>query len=210
MRELTLLVLVTLLKRSEAHLCLFFGNCDQNGRPASARSDIGGAAVQIDSEWIEAENSDTNQLFHFAKDAPAMTWFEADKYCLEKGGFLAEPLSSQENAFLKGQAYQYPNINWWTGLREAQQCKCASKDGRAGVEFDANIDYDTLTDESGDGYVKMKCPVSGNWELICISGTWVWSYSGIRMTFSDWNTQSGEPNGDTEHCATMWVKGDYR
>jgi hypothetical protein len=65
--------------------------------------------------------------------------YEADAYCSDKGGFLAEPVSSAENDFLKGQARQHPNTNWWTGLRESEDCKCSSNDARAAIQFEANI-----------------------------------------------------------------------
>ncbi len=57
--------------------------------------------------WIEPEGASNNQVYYVAKDAPAMNWFDADKYCLEKGGFLAEPLTSTENDFLKAQVSKY-------------------------------------------------------------------------------------------------------
>ena len=48
------------------------------------------------------DNLENNQAYYFANDAPAMNWYDADQYCADKGGFLAEPLTSQENDFLKG------------------------------------------------------------------------------------------------------------
>ena len=36
------------------------------------------------------------------------------------------------------------------------------------------------------------------------------SYSGIRISFTDWNMNSNEPNGDTEHCAVLWAKAGNR
>ena len=138
--------------------------------------------------------------------------YQADEYCINKGGHLAEPLSSEENDFLKNYAKKYPNVNWWIGLREAEDCKCRSNDARATVEFEANIDYNTLNGNGHgtNGYVKTKCPSIGNYEKTCANKVWLWSFSGIRLSFSDWNTQSGEPNGPNEHCVTMWLKGDYR
>jgi hypothetical protein len=196
-------------------LCIILGNCGQtqnNNNPFVVRSDDSGPnAVQVDSDWIEAEGSTSNQVFHFAKNAGAMSWYEADAYCFDKGGFLAEPVSSAENDFLKGQARQHPNTNWWTGLRGSEDCKCSSNDARAAIQFEANIDYDTVTDSSGNGYIKTKCPSTGTWEKTCSHKVWRWSYSGVRMTFSDWNTASGEPNGGNEHCVPLWLsRGEYR
>ena len=66
------------------------------------------------------------------------------------------------------------------GLREAEDCKCSSTDART-VSFDANIDYDTLTDRTKNGYVKTKCPSFGNYAQQCSGKVWIWSYSGIRF-----------------------------
>ena len=66
------------------------------------------------------------------------------------------------------------------GLREAEDCKCSSTDART-VSFDANIDYDTLTDRTKNGYVKTKCPSFGNYAQQCTGKVWIWSYSGIRF-----------------------------
>ena len=89
--------------------------------------------------------------------------YQADEYCINKGGHLAEPLTSQENNFIKSYAKKYPNVNWWIGLREAEDCKCRSNDARATVEFEANIDYNTLSGNGHgpNGYVKTKCPSIG-------------------------------------------------
>ena len=65
--------------------------------------------------------------------------YDADEYCINKGGHLAEPLTSEESNFLKNYAGKFPNVNWWLGLREAEDCKCRSTDARAAVEFEANI-----------------------------------------------------------------------
>ena len=74
-----------------------------------------------------------------------------------------------------------------------------------------SIDYETLTDTSANGYVKTVCPSIGSYEKICNGKTWIWAFSGKRIaSFNDWNSQSGEPNGNTEHCVALWLKGDYR
>ena len=44
-----------------------------------------------------------------------MNWYDADEYCANKGGFLAEPMTSEENNFLLGYAPSLGNVNWWTG-----------------------------------------------------------------------------------------------
>ncbi len=59
------------------------------------------------------------------------------------------------------------------------------------------------------GLVQTKCPTS-SYRKQCTGNIWRWIHSGTRLTFNDWNTQSGEPNGGTEHCVTMWLKGDFR
>ena len=61
------------------------------------------------------DNLENNQAYYFANDAPAMNWYDADQYCAGKGGFLAEPLTTQENDFLKGYSFQFSNTNWWIG-----------------------------------------------------------------------------------------------
>ena len=71
--------------------------------------------------------------------------YDADEYCINKGGHLAEPLTSEESNFLKNYAGKFPNVNWWLGLREAEDCKCRSTDARAAVEFEANIGNVQLT-----------------------------------------------------------------
>jgi hypothetical protein len=61
-------------------LCIFFGNCGQtqNNNPnGQGRSDNNAPnAVQVDSDWIEAEGSTSNQVFHFTKNSGAMSWYE--------------------------------------------------------------------------------------------------------------------------------------
>ena len=46
------------------------------------------------------------------------------RYCANLGGFLAEPQSLTEHAFLASQARRYPNVNWWIGLRGSEDCSC--------------------------------------------------------------------------------------
>ena len=81
---------------------------------------------------------------------------------------------------------------------------------RATIQFDANIDYETLTDSSNNGVVRTKCPKIGNYAKKCNNNIWLWSHSGIPLAFTDWNGGSQEPNGETEHCMAMWAQEDYR
>ena len=72
--------------------------------------------LQSADGWIEPQDDAShNQIYYFAKDAPAMNWYDADEYCANKGGFLAEPMTSEENNFLLGYAPSLGNVNWWTG-----------------------------------------------------------------------------------------------
>ena len=70
--------------------------------------------------------------------------------------------------------------NMSLGLREAEDCKCTSTDARssarATVSFDANIDYNSLTDRSKNGLVKTKCPSFGSYSKQCTGNVHIWSY----------------------------------
>ena len=182
-------------------LCLFI-DCNQNG---SGRSNDG--YIEIDQDWIQPENSDI--LYHFADQENAMNWYEANDYCLDKGGYLAEPQTNEENEFLKNHVKtNFDNTNWWIGAREGENCKCSSNDGRSNG-FDATIDYKTLTGQKGsNGFVQTKCP--RRYQKNCFGNIWLWSLSGTKLEFQDWNGQSGEPNGETEHCSALWLKGDFK
>lgn len=214
--HLVLFVLATLVSNSKAiDLCIFFGTCGNNN-PNNARSDNNLPIPDVnnlDSEWIEPSDSglrSNNQIYYFANNANAMNWYDADQYCIDKGGFLAEPMTSQENDFLKGYAKKYSDINWWTGLREAENCRCQATDART-VEFDANIDYDSLTRRTANGFVKTKCPSIGNYAKNCDGKVWIWSFSAIRASsFTDWNSDTDEPNGDGEHCTALWARKGNR
>ena len=151
---------------------------------------------------------DSDQLFHFAHQVSAMNWYDADEYCLDQGGFLAEPVSLQDNEFLKRYARNFPNVNWWTALREGEDCQCVGRDAR--TTFDANIDYQTLSDPTnGNGFVRATCPRS--FEKICTSqSVWFWSHGGVKMQFNDWNGGTNEPNGQTEHCMSLQEDEGYR
>ena len=52
-----------------------------------------------------------------------MNWYDADEYCANKGGFLAEPMTSEENNFLLGYAPTLGNVNWWTGNLPSVQAR---------------------------------------------------------------------------------------
>merc|ERR1711971_595941 len=202
----------TIFKTEAIDLCIFLNNCppgspfhNTNGGNAQGKDDNIPLVIESSDGWIEPQDDAShNQIYYFAKDAPAMNWYDADEYCANKGGFLAEPMTSEENNFLLGYAPSLGNVNWWTGLREAEDCKCSSTDART-VSFDANIDYDTLTDRTKNGYVKTKCPSFGNYAQQCTGKVWIWSFSGIRLgSFTDWH--GDEPNGSNEHCTVLWAK----
>ena len=89
-------------------------------KPSDCSSDremfISNFSFQSADGWIEPQDDAShNQIYYFAKDAPAMNWYDADEYCANKGGFLAEPMTSEENNFLLGYAPSLGNVNWWTG-----------------------------------------------------------------------------------------------
>lgn len=209
--SLCFLVLFSWLSQA-AHgidLCIFFNTCNQATNNDNARSDSGPPATVVDGDWVEAVGSNNGQVYHFAHNSANVNWYDADEYCSRKGGFLAEPLSEVENNFIKGQAGKYPNINWWIGLRETEDCKCRATDARA-AEFEASLDYNTLGDRSANGYVKTRCPSVGTYQKVCTGKLWRWGYSAVRLLYSDWNRDTGEPNGDQEHCVSLWVKAGYK
>ena len=49
-------------------------------------------------------------MYHFATNAVEMSWYEADQYCLDLDAHLAEPISADENNFLKNQGGS--QVNW--------------------------------------------------------------------------------------------------
>ena len=62
-------------------LCIFLGTC--GGKSDIGRQFSGGDAIssQIDGdEWIEEEGSSTNQIYHFATNANAMSWYSPQFY----------------------------------------------------------------------------------------------------------------------------------
>ena len=82
-----------------------------------------------------------------------MTWHEAEQYCDRKGGYLAEPATSQEHDFLRGQAGGLGNTNWWLGMREAEDCQCT----RGRTTSAALVDQDDLRNSRNIGYVRTIC-----------------------------------------------------
>ena len=82
--------------------CLFV-DCDDKGRSNDG-------FIEVDQDWIQPENSE-EILYHFPNEVNAMNWYEANDYCLDKGGYLAEPHNSEESGFLKNYASKFPNIN---------------------------------------------------------------------------------------------------
>ena len=87
-------------------LCIFFGTCNNNNNRNiqnnnfNARSDPGPEFVQVDATWIEPKNSGGNALYHFGTGLGNTDWYSADAYCSERGGYLAEPASTEENNFI--------------------------------------------------------------------------------------------------------------
>merc|ERR1712170_80785 len=55
--------------------------------------------------------------FHFASEAPSMTWFDALVYCNEmnENAFLAEILEEETQLVLAALAAELPIANWWLG-----------------------------------------------------------------------------------------------
>ncbi|TRY68397.1 hypothetical protein TCAL_14261 [Tigriopus californicus] len=193
-------------------LCILFNTCRdkrpgrnffQQSNPVDRSGETG--ALIIDTDWIESEAIKNDQLYHFASNAGPMDWFQASRYCESKGGFLAEPITTEEHQFLRGQARQYPNVIWWIGLREAQNCRCQPP-SRTSNPFIAKLDQSSLLDPNG-GYVKSRC-VDG-FNLICSGVSWKWASSGTNVGATQWNPSTNEPNSNLEHCVTLWARENY-
>ena len=90
--------------------------------------------LQKQKPWIFS-TVDDRKVYHFPKDVKSMNWYEADNYCGEQGAFLAEPLSRSESDFLRDQANQLPETNWWIGLRQFERCQCTSLEGQTIASF---------------------------------------------------------------------------
>ena len=54
-------------------LCLFI-QCNPQNENGSGRSDSGPTVIQIDQDWIQPENSQNDQLYHFGNNANSMNW----------------------------------------------------------------------------------------------------------------------------------------
>ena len=192
------------------NLCLLFGTCareeriNKNSRNGNSGEILG---TFVDTNWIEP-NSDygLDSLYHFGHSATSMNWYEADLYCKKMDGYLVEPKTPAEHKFLKLQAMEFErNVNWWIGLREADSCQCAKNS----ESYVASLDEGSLRDPL-QSKLAVSAICSPDYSLLCFGTKWVWSYSGDSMQKSAlWNKPTGEPNGITEHCVVMWLKGDY-
>ena len=109
-----LLVLMCLNNTLAIDLCIFFGNCPNNNNNNNrnpnnnfnfnARSDPGPEFVNVDADWIEPRNWGSGVLYHFGSSLGPTDWYAADAYCSEKGGYLAEPSSEEEQSFIVAKA----------------------------------------------------------------------------------------------------------
>ena len=209
-------ILTNLSKTTAINPCIFRGNCDigkfigglatlGDTKNDNARNDPGEAPVVVSGNWIESASLNTNQIYLFPQDAPTMNWYDAEKYCEDKGAFLAEPFDEAEQNFLRDQANRLPKTNWWLGLREFEKCDCVSV-GRSSSTIEAFVDRTSLLQPTNNGLGLTTCP--SDFEKKCNGREWRWGFSGQKVTYSYWNTKTGEPNGNQEHCVTMWFKSD--
>ena len=165
---------------------------------------IGEAPVYVDEKWIKSSALDNGQIYLFAQDVDTMTWYEADDYCGKHGAFLAEPYSIEESDFLRDQANRLPNTNWWIGLRQFEKCKCTSL-GRSRKSIIAFAKPDSLQWQINNGLGSTSCP--SKYHKLCGGHEWRWGFSGQRLLYTYWNTETSEPNDiENEHCVTMWFK----
>ena len=72
---LCLIFILIFLKESALaiDLCLFI-QCNPQNENGSGRSDSGPTVIQIDQDWIQPENSQNDQLYHFGNNANSMNW----------------------------------------------------------------------------------------------------------------------------------------
>ena len=156
--------------------------------------------------WIPSK-VDNKKVYHFAQDVKSMNWYEADNYCGEQGAFLAEPISKVESDFLKNEASELPETNWWIGLRQFEKCQCTSFQ-RPKISIPSFTDPDSLQFQPGNGLYglgKTTCPKDYRKE--CNGREWRWGLSGEGLSYNYWHTHARQPNNrETEHCATMWYK----
>ena len=160
--------------------------------------------LQKQKPWIFS-TVDSRKAYHFAKDVKSMNWYEADNYCGEQGAFLAEPLSRIESDFLRDQANQLPETNWWIGLRQFERCQCTSLEGQTIASFTNPDSLQFHTNNGLNGLGKTTCP--NNFFKNCNGMEWRWGLSGEKLSYDYWHTHGGQPNNrNIEHCATMWYK----
>ena len=115
MRRLLFLIWVSYAQAIDLQ-CILFQKCpSNNNNNGQARSDRGEDPVFVDGQWIESSSLKNNQLYLFANDVGSKNWWDAETYCEEQGGYLAEPLSEAESNFLRDQAFRQPQANWWIG-----------------------------------------------------------------------------------------------
>jgi len=198
-------------------LCFLFGTCDNNNNNQGRQDNGGETPIYVEGKWLESPTLNNDQLYLFANDVGTKNWYDAERYCEEQGGFLAETYTQQESEFLSNHAATLPQANWWIGFRETEVCECVSVGRSVGspATFPALFDHTKTFDQADSGLVRTKCPPE--FEKRCVSGEreWRWSLTGRKDGYTHWNIaangQIGEPNGRTEHCTAMWFKAvDFR
>ena len=86
--QLPFIFILIFLKESCAiDLCLFI-DCNNQNPNGSGRSDDGPAVIQIDQDWIQPENSQNDQLYHFGNNANSMNWYVISKIVSFAKNFL--------------------------------------------------------------------------------------------------------------------------
>ena len=211
------ILIFSIPKTESLDACIFTGSCNigkllgevvkiANGNQNARNDPEGEAPVVVSGNWIESASLETDQIYLFAQDAPSMTWYDAEKYCEDKGAFLAEPFDEAEQNFLRDQANRLPKTNWWLGLREFEKCNCHALGRKSSSKIEAFIDQNSLLKPENNGLGSTTCP--SDFEKRCDGKEWRWRSNGQRLTYEYWNTKTGEPNGGTEHCMVMWFKSD--
>ena len=171
-----------------------------------SNKDFSGQPIYVRGLWIKSPSLKNGQIYLFAQDVHSMTWYEADDYCGKQGAFLAEPFSLEESDFLRDQANRLPKTNWWIGLRQFEKCECTPL-RRSGISVAAFVNPDSLQRRSKKGLGKTSCP--RQYQKLCKGREWRWGLSGNKLSYTYWNTKTGEPNDLlNEHCVTMWFKSE--
>lgn len=85
--------------------------------PCPNRRTTGEDPLTVYGSWIESRSLNNGQIYLFANDAGTKDWFEAEQYCIDRGGFLAEPVNENESNFIRDQANRQPDANWWLGKK---------------------------------------------------------------------------------------------